>query len=494
MVYTPLGPVQATGRGVAVGYESADWTRNSGRTLSVAGSGDYHLRYEIDTLRRQSQAFDRNNVIYQALVSRVCDMILGSGWTLQAHTSDDILNAKLEELWRDYWTSPEVRGLDDGAGFCEHVLRALLVDGDVALLKDAQSGKVQIVQADQVTSLTAASDGNRVESGVEVDRYGKPLAFYIADYDMQGLVGGKPVKKPASAVIWLANCRHADQTRGEPAMQAAFPMLHRLNDVCDSEAAAWQLLSRLAVTVSRKDAARLAYATSRADENATAPPDLAGRYHDFGDAIIFHGEPGEEVKGIEHNLPGANFVESTKMFMRLIGMALGFTLEFTLLIWSDTNYSSGRASAKQVERNCGRWIRLLRRALGQLYRWKVSQWVRDGVLGPENLVVEGAAFDALTRHVWHRPPYPFIDPQKELDAARGRLEVGLSSPSMESAETGQEYEDLLRLQQRDLTKLKAVVDEFNNQNPGVQLELAGTAFGQTVRVVPMAEVMPESAP
>ena len=46
-------------------------------------------------------------------------------------------------------------------------------------------------------------------------------------------------------------------------------MLHRINDVCDSEAIAWQMLSRLAVAIIRKGGPEQAYAESRVDPTKT---------------------------------------------------------------------------------------------------------------------------------------------------------------------------------------------------------------------------------
>lgn len=501
--YTPFGAETVEGRNGetralsgsrSYGFPAATFAGDAGLATPISAAADLHVRDDLDKLRAQSQAFDRGNCIYQALMSRVCDVILGSGWTMQARTSSGRVNNQIEALWSEWWAAPEVRGMDDGTELCAYMLRHLLVDGDELLIKDPASGLVQFIPGERVNSLLSgvpltpdqkAAGAARIESGVELDTLGKPIGFLVSDYTDYGYLSTKTSRKSAADVVYIANRLRHEQTRGVPAMEAAFPMLHRINDVCDSEAAAWQLLSRLAVAIYRKDAARISVATSRVDDTAEAPPEIASRYHDFGEAIIFHGEPGEEIKGIDRNIPGANFEQSIKMFMRLLGLPLGFTLEFMLLIWSDTNYSSGRASAKQVERNCRRWIGLLRKALIAIQNWKVRQWVQEGKL-PNRA--------DILKHEWNRPPYPFIDPQKEADAKRVQLEAGLTSPTRVIADGGDDFEELLGEQARDVTAILEVIREINTKYPEAKLSLSDfTAFVKPKTAAPATATRPAPA-
>lgn len=299
ITYGPTGPVLS-----AWGYSSVQTIRNSGRVLASGGSADIHISDDLETMRAESQAFDRDNGIYQSMITRAIDCILGSGLTLQAKTKNKGVNDTLEGLWDDFWSEPEVRGLDDGATVERLLLRHFFVDGDVGVIKVEKSGLVQLVEAERIHSYkTRDKSGRQLVNGVELDRLGKPVAFHVADYDDRGIVqpGSTPIR--AEDFIFLAHRHRVSQTRGVPVQQCNFPMFHRINDVCDSEAIAWQLLSRLAVIINRKDAAAIAEATSEEEDNP-ADQDLATRYHDFGEAIIFHGEPGEEIKGVDRTIPG----------------------------------------------------------------------------------------------------------------------------------------------------------------------------------------------
>lgn len=415
---------------VKLGYRAADVIRKSGRPQPQPGSGDYHSRWDLDILRRESQAYDRDNGLYHGLIDRFLDNILGEhGFTLQARTSSVRYNRAVEKLWsEEFAPDPEIRGMDNWQATERKVLRHLVVDGDSGSIKTTV-GKIQVVEAERIYSSKSKSGSNRIEGGIELDEVGRPVAFHVADYDANGNVGRNSRPIQAADFIFIANRDRISQTRGVPAMVSNFPMMHRINDVFDSEAAAWQLLSRLAVAVIRKDAEQQAYATSLEDIDAESPA-LATRYHDLGDAIMFHGEPGEDIRGIERNIPGANFTESVRMFLRLIGLPLGMPLELVLLDWSQTNYSSARASLLQAYRMFGRWQCLLSEKFhGPVYRWKVAEWIAAGKL---------PARDDAFAHEWVPPPFPWIDPLKDAQADGALMDRGQST-----------YGDVLKAQNRD---------------------------------------------
>jgi lambda family phage portal protein len=448
-----------------VGYKTASTLRGSGRTMAGGGSADLHLRYDLADLRSESQAFDRDNNIYHALINRAVDCILGTGFEFQARTKSARVNETLAGLWREFWADPEVRGMDDGQAVEHMAFRHLLVDGDNGTILDDESGRIQLIESERIDSTKRKADsGNLIEMGVELDKVGRPVAFHVRDYSDHGRLQSKTERIEVDRFIFCAHRDRITQTRGVPAMQSNFAQFHRINDVCDSEAIAWQLLSRFAVAINRKDAAELADAASTADENKTAGEDMTTRYTEIENAVMFHGEPGETIQGIDRNIPGANFSESLTMYLRLLGLPLGFPLELVLLDWSKTNYSSARASIKQAERMFKRWQRFLKRSwYGPIYRWKVERWIQQKKIQPRR---------DIYAHEWHAPAYPFVDPAKEEQARLLRYRSGVTSPERESAEAGFDFADLVSEQVRNLETAAAALEQFNENHPTVRVQLS----------------------
>ncbi len=474
--------------GKSVGYGSREAINTSGRSVAVTASSDAHARYDLEDLRAESNRLDRDNCIYQAAISRVCDFIVGPGWSLQARTSDPAINKLIEKKWAKFWRRPEVRQLDSGAQVEYMICRQRLVDGDGLELFHPGNEHFQLIPGELIySSHTRAANGNRIEGGVELDAMRRPVRFHIGQYGPEGysVRNGEPIA--TERAHYFACRRRIDQTRGEPALQCIFPMIHRVNDICDSEAAAWQLLSRIAIAISRKESNKAAFDSSAADEELSGDERtraLAERVHDLGHSLIFHHEPGEEVKGIDRNIPGANFVESLKMFLRLIGLPLGMSLEFILLIWSDTNYSSGRASIKQVERNCKPHIEAQGDSLSAVYDWKVTQWVAAGEL---------PSLSDILKHEWHVPPYPFIDPEKEAKGETEELRNGGTTPTRVAKARGQELSDLVIERTKDFGLIAAAVAKHNTDHPDQPVTMADYTAAVQSAETPEASAPPASA-
>lgn len=438
------------------GYGSAASTRRATGMRYSSGSEDFHAQYTLGEVRDQSRAFDRNNGIYQSIVTRLADFILGEGLKLQAQTGDAELDARLEARWATWWTQgrPDARELDAGPEIERQLLRCGLVDGDYLVVRDDERGKIQIIPAERIGNVRrTTAEGARIIDGVEIDEVGKVRAYYVLEYGRNGeLRQSNPRRIAAEEAELYANRRRNDQTRGEPALQAMFANLHRLNDTCDSEAAAWQLNSRIALLVTKEEGPAAVDALTQTNTDA-ADDDVDQRQLNIGDAIVFFGKKGEKIEGMARNVPGGNFSDTVKMFMRLTGLPVGVSLEFLLLLWSDTNYSSGRASIKQVGRSIIRWSRMIRETLSMIYRWKLGIWLAEEP--------RAAAAPEPFKHIWSGHPYPAMDEQKEMEALQAKMEGGVTSQTRACHAMGTEFDDVLAERASELNKAAELVQVHN---------------------------------
>jgi len=402
----------------ALGYRSVRVANREGRS-AIGGSGDYHSQYDRGQLINQSREFFRDNGIYRGMIDRAVGYIVGNGFAYQAKTSSKAWNDTAEALWKEYWRRPEIRCLLSGRRVERMACRELLLCGDTTILKLAK-GLIQQIEAEQMVGQRNLTDG------IEKDDYGRPKKFWIGEYGRGGQVDKRTVKGyQPEYVLFLCDPERPSATRGVPPCQATFAQLHRINDVCDSEAIAWQMLARLAVSITRKEGATLGFSESKADpDKAGSDTDghLATRLTELDYALIFHGEPDEEIKGIERNLPGKNFSESLIMFLRLLGLPLGLPLEVTLLDWTKSNYSQSRAVLEQAYAAFLGWQLLLEDfGIGEIVVWKIDQWVREGKLQDRP--------DKYARD-FIKPTFPWIDQLKEAQAYGAKLDRNFISHAM----------------------------------------------------------------
>jgi lambda family phage portal protein len=443
----------------SLGYRAAQVERESGRPLAQGGSADFHSRYDREQLVKQSQQFDRDNGIYQGCINRSVDNTIGNGFSLQGRTADEAFNTKAEALWRDYWKSPEIRNLMCGWQVERTALRCVFVDGDLGTIK-TKGGKIQCIESERIRKgSTTPGTGNRIEQGVEINDTGTPVKFHVANYSPNGGITSKTSPYSPDDFIYVANLQRFTQTRGIPALVSNFPMFHRINDVCDSEAIAWQILARLAIAVETDAAGQIGLNVSQvnpAGPDANKVPDV--RVQDFDYGTIFYGSKGSKIGGIERNLPGANFPASITMFLRLLGLPIGLPLELILLDWSKTNYSSARAALEQAFRMFTCWQNLLKeRWYSPIYTWQVQRWIDAGLL---------PRIADPFKHEWIAPSFPWIDQLKEAQAWGERIERGLSTQEQACKSLNQDRAEWLQTRGREIKEAIEAARKLNEEFPG----------------------------
>jgi lambda family phage portal protein len=398
----------------ALGYRSARIATREGRSY-ISYSGASHDERDRKNLIAQSRDFMRNNAIYKGMIERAVAYIVGNGFELQVNTGSNNIDKKIEGLWKDWFAKPEIRNLLSGGEVSRMVCREVMVAGDTSVLMTDKS-IIQLFEAEQLDSRKKP-----FTNGIKTDEFGRPMEFRLCPWISNHISVSKGKNVKAENVLYLVNPERPSQTRGVPASQASFPMLHRINDVCDSEAIAWQLLARLSVSITREQGDQQAYTESREDPNkATADleGDLATRLTELDYALLFHGNPGEEVKGIERNIPAKTFGDSVRMFLRLLGLPLGLPLEIILLDWTKSNYSQSRAVLQQAYQMFLFWqAKMADFFFTPLFKWKVSVWQEQELFGKRNKI----KFD------WIKETFPWIDQLKEAQAYATQVERGFTT-------------------------------------------------------------------
>ncbi len=418
----------------SLGYKSARLATEEGRITSSA-SGEAHAEYDRPKLITQSRAFMRDNAIYKGMIERALSYIVGNGFTLQMTTKNKKYNDRIESLWKQRRRRPEKRQLLTGRKVERMICRELLTCGDHLIIK-VKGGQIQLVEAEQL-----AGKRSTAPDGIEKDDYGEPRTYYVATYGKRGRLKINEAKpyKPIN-VMFITDPERPSATRGVPPCQASFSMLHRINDVCDSEAIAWQILSHLAITITREAGAQAGWDESKPDPNKTGTDtagELATRLTELDYALIFHAKPGETVAGIERNIPGKNFSESLRTFLRLMGLPLGLPLELILLDWTKSNYSQSRAVLEQAFQTFLGW----QFALEDEYytpdlEWMIRYWISKGLVKERQ---DGA------NHEWIKPTFPWIDQLKEAQAYAAKIDRSFTTHAMVCKSLNVDRNDILEI-------------------------------------------------
>jgi len=423
----------------ALGYRSARVASEEGRAYS-AGSGAAHAEYDRAKLINQSRSFIRDNAIYKGMIERAVNYIIGNGFTLQMGSKSKKYNEKAESLWRQAHRRPEKRQLLTGRKVDRMVCREPLVCGDTGVIK-VRGGLIQLIEAEQI-----AGKRSEAPDGVKKDQYGKPMEFYVSAYNNRGrLQTNAPTAYSPVDFLFITDPDRPSATRGVPPCQSVFPMLHRINDVCDSEAIAWQLLAHMAIAITREEGPEKAWGESKADPNKEGTDtsgELTTRLTELDYALVFHARPGETVSGIDRNIPGRNFSESLRIFLRLLGLPLGLPLELILLDWTKSNYSQSRAVLEQAYQSFIGWQQSLDDEYYRpLLEWRINLWQKAGLIEKRS---DGK------KHGWIKPTFPWIDQLKEVQAYSAKVERGFSTHTQVCKSLNADREDIVTVRDAEI--------------------------------------------
>lgn len=410
------------------GYRASRVASKEGRTPPTGGAAAHELVDRRDLIR-QSRDFRRNNPIYQGMIVRPRQFIVGTGFKLQLlpsvppgqklskRAAKAVLEwcKQTEQNWNAWWECPDVRGILSGPRMEALVMDELLTCGDTGVILVDKEGLfgLQAIEAEQIESKTRRGDG------VERDALGRPIKFTVMPYSEAGQLDSNRSKdySPEEFLFVCDQPERASSLRGVPPLQSGFPNLHRLSDIADSEAIAWQTQSRVALQINRKDGAPVASSVSKADPSVTDTEGKIeqGRVTDLGYAILFHGAIGEEIKGVERTAPNRSFREVFRALLQLNGLPMSLPIEFILLDFTADNYSQTRALVAMF---C-EWI--LERQLGlasqfhnPVFRW----WLKKQPPCPGTF-----------KHQWIKPVFPGIDLEAETRAWSELMRHGLRSYS-----------------------------------------------------------------
>lgn len=441
----------------AIGYKAVRVAFRDGRVPNH-GSGDAHERQDRIHLYGMSREYYRDRSTYRGPIDRFTDCIIGNGFKAQARTSDPEWNAKAERIIADAWRHLEVTGLS-GREAELTIAKELLLMGDVGCLKTPE-GRIQIVEAERICG------PNHLDDGIKRDAAGAPISYRVAPYAKTGQPEyTKAVEVGAENFIHLLRKERPSSSRGIPVGQSSFTILHFISELCDSEVQSALVQSRLAVSITRQGGAGAALNESTLDTTKTAEDgDVTSRVHIFDGVTIFHGEQGDEIKGIERSAPGANFSENLRTFFRLLGLAFGLPLEFIFLDWTQTNYSQSRAIIEQASIAIMRWQDLIEEAFHRpMYEWIISRAMQMPESGlPYN--------EEWNRHEWIKAASPWIDLGKEAEAHGLMLDRGLITHAQVLKSRNQDRDEVvLALTQEEESAMK-VADEIEGRHPGRKVD------------------------
>ena len=441
----------------ARGYKGASSPTNATQWLHASNrSADAESLLDLPTLRARCRALERDDSLGSGVIRTRVRQVVGSGLRPQA-TTDREASSALEEVWTE--RSGALFPAEGHLGFAAAqrvIYSRLIVDGEVfvarAKTSDEEPVWFEIVEADRVdTPLDALPEDRegRIVNGVEKDRYGRCVAYWVARQHPGETVHlkttGKPWtpvalsrasyrRVPADAIRHLRyRVSRPGQTRGVPLMHACLQDFHDLDLLTLALLKKAQVAACLSLFIKSEQGVADLFEVTAEDygyqlDQAIEP------------GMIFKLYPGEEVQSVIPGFAVPDVEPVQKGIAKRIGAACEMSPEAVLHDWGGASYSAARSV--QIEDN--RSYDTDRADLAE----QVLDWIWSEVLVDARLLGDRRVSQAVdTRAVrWVGDARPWVDPDSDGRATMSRMALRLTCRRDEAAALGKDWEELLEQQ------------------------------------------------
>ncbi len=448
------------GRGGVSGsraYAAAKMGRLTADWISTATSIDADIRSGLVAVRSRARDLSQNNEFARAYLRAVRTNVVGSeGFTLQVKAKeyingqpvmDTLANSILENAFYD-WARPETATVSGKMSLRkaeEVVIESTARDGDmfVRMVRNTKMNKygfsLQLIEPDWVDEKynDELKNGNIIRMGVEIDQWRRPVAYYVSKrnnvLDLYGVTmpSGPYIRIPADEMIHLYDPERADQTRAVSWMAPVMLGLHNLGGYVEA-----------AIINARSGANKLGFFHNA---DGTAAPQYEGDTKDTSGRYISSSEPGtledigdKRFTPYDPKYPTEQFDPFVKSILRGISSGLGVSYASLANDLSDVNYSSIRAGLieeRETWKSLQSWF--IETFLNRVY----SEWLSMALLmGAVNL--PPAKYAKFNAPKWTGRRWAWVDPMKDVDAAKAAVSAGFKSATQVINETGGDIEDI----------------------------------------------------
>jgi lambda family phage portal protein len=478
--------------------------------VTQAGGPDTDIVENLPLLRERCRDIVMDGGLGVGAVKTIRTNEIGLGLQLNATIDAKLLGLSTDEAqeWEDtverefaLWAGTRMCDASRRCNFGE--LQALarlsqLVSGDVfALLPLVDRGerydlRVHLLEADRVSNPYIVPEGADVLEGVEVGRYGEPLAYWVSDRHPAdtptrnirmlralswtripafGAETGRPL------VLHLMESERPGQRRGVPILAPVIEQLKQLTRYSHAElmAAVVSGMFTAAITSERPNPFPGQVTAPNQQAVESAPPQT----FQLGNGTLLGLLPGEKLEAVNPGRPNAGFEPFVRAVCQQIGAGVGIPYELLMMQFT-SSYSASRGALLEAWKR----FKVGRSWLAAGFCQPVyEQWLEEAV-ARGFVAAPGFFSDPLVRAAWcgaewHGPTQGQLDPRAEVEAAATRVKEGFSTRTQETRElTGGDFwaNEALRAREEAARLADGLVDAPAAAGNGT----SGTATGTGV--------------
>ena len=446
------------------GYEASHQTRKD-NVFPWDGPAEGMNKASRHTLRARARDLERNNPITNSIIMALRNNVIATGFNMQARSNNDAFNKRIEELWEE-WSHCEncdytkCQSLDD---LLKLIVRRKYVDGGILVTFPIDINRdipltIQLHEVDELTSENVTLlDNNIISDGVECTQDGIPIAYWITQEDVDGILLAEPKRIKAEDAIFLWDRTRVSQFREITPMASTIVTTKDVGDYNNAVAFQQKTAACTSVFVETTNTAGAIGRIAQAESKQSNVEQIKG-------GRVQYLAPGETAKMLIPSGQAAEVGNYLPLQQRMIAAAQGLSLESTSRNVERVNYSSARQNLladevtyKQMRKD------IIEYFLRPLYKRFVKICYLVGLLDGTGFKPDDKQY---YKAVWLAPSLGWIDPKKEAEANTINLMNGGKSFQQYCAEQGADWRDRIdeMAEVNEYAESKGVTLSFNTTN------------------------------
>lgn len=448
-------------------YDAGDYSRLNANWRATNESGEMTDRYARDVVRARARDLERNSDIMNSVVRAYKRNTVGSGYALQAKTSDQDLNGEIERLWKN-WCKARNCDITGAQSFYQILLMAAQrkkVDGGILFVKRYTNDgmipfKLQMLEVDELdnSQMTPKNKGARILGGIEYNSYNKPLGYWFRQYELDGYSLAPSVYVEAKDVIFYFSKRRPSQVREMSDMGPTITRIRDVNEYMVAVSTKERVMACLSVFI-KKIIPSIGIGRSNNKEERQS---YDGKT--LAPGMIKELNAGDEIEVVNPSGQAADATSFVKLQQRMISAGQGISYEATSRDMSESNYSSTRQGLIEDDLTYAEEVEQLTSILDEIYETFLISCVLAGKLQIKSF---WSNKEAYFEHAWVKAPKRWIDPLKESSATKTALATGQKTYKEIAAENGRDW----RAQIDDMAEVLGYAKEKG-------IDLGGVIYGQ----------------
>lgn len=415
-------------------YDAAKQDRTNSSWVTSNKSADAALLGQGERVRDRARDLIRNNAYARGALDAIVANVVGCGIIPRPALEDDTQNELIAEAWDRWCGEADVTGRLHFTEIQALACREMVESGEclVHFVSDNDQFRVtpfclELIESERMASdrdsgmlLKRANAGNEIRRGVELDRNGKAVGYWLYPTSPGGIYNiiTQSERLDARDALHLFRQERIGQTRGVSWLAPAIMWLRDLGVYVENELQASAVASCFSVVIKTLDGGDT-WGGLAGESGSEANDTNGNRFERLEPAQVAHLMPGESIETINPGRPNAAADPWIALILRSIAVATGLSYELVSRDYSRTNYSSNRASALEDRRRFKPIQNYMVCHLCKpVYREFFASCVMNEVEGFPSIAEFVSAPQKWLKCNWRTPGWEWVDPLKEVMAAK----------------------------------------------------------------------------